>query len=362
MALSAHFYRINGVEPPKEAIKPAATTTNFASPSKPVAPEVHAPSSAVAAPRIPSVADRAEERARSQDALRVYNGTANLDVRGLQSEPGIDLPSGALMQTEGGGSGSADEPETRQPPGGDDDHINDVVGDQSGIREFDFSASDSAEERARTGQSVDAIYGYQGRDGEGAWVLGGGFLDVEQPGRGVSGVEVLTFDYRYGSDPDGFSGIALEANALEMDFWADRIHVGLGTAGGNLRADQSVLGGNYYANAIEVGLQNGQPSADNPNDINVNGGLSLGIPSGGFNYITHDPDGDGITNVGFDLNVPVGPFGVNVGGSVEDPAGIARREFWETAHAVESAVNGRLPGMPSLGLDIDLPSFPRFGF
>lgn len=352
MALSPHFYRINGVEPPKPPTPPVNVASPPSTPGHPLGT---------------TVPDRVEQRVASQDALRVYNNTASLDVRGLQGEPGIELPNGTLLRQSGTGSGNESggtdgDGSDNGSGSNDDDHINDVVGDQSGIREFDFASGDSAEERARTGQSVDAIFGYQGRDGEGAWVLGGGFLDVEQPGRGVSGVEVLTFDVRYGSDAEGFSGMSLEANALEMDFWADRIHIGLGTVGGNIRADESMIGGNYYANIVEVGLQNGAPSAENPNDINVNGGLSLGVPSGGFNLLTGDPDGDGINNYGFDLNFPAGPVGVNIGGSIEDPAGIVRREFWETMDAVENLASGRIPGLPSFDLGFDMPSFPSFGF
>lgn len=177
--------------------------------------------------------------------------------------------------------------------------FNNVEGDESNIRGFDFSSSEDS----------DAFYGYIGEESEGAFGAGTGVIDYENPDPDgwLSGFEILTADARAtvvgDLSSENFLGIEAGAQVLEADLNLSGHNVNLGflTADVNGGGSSDGFGFGASANAYSATYTNGAPSTDNSNDLGFTGGLSFGV-GGGLNVAYSDPDEDGITNLGFDVS------------------------------------------------------------
>lgn len=192
------------------------------------------------------------------------------------------------------------------PPPPPDPRFNDVVDPETEIHGWDLSTSDES----------DALFGYAGRDGGGAWTAGTGLVDFQNndPDHWLQGFEILTAEARLNlTDPNAdFIGLDVDAQVTEWEFNAagQRLNVGYLTANGTIGGDADGMGVMLGANIVDFSYQNGAPSADNDRDLNAGFSLSAGPNLGGFLLHANDPDQDGVLNFGAD--VAVGPVGVHV--------------------------------------------------
>lgn len=228
---------------------------------------------------------------------------ANIEVPGSNSsaETGSSTPNFSPQWLEKNiEPDSPDTPSTNQ-------RFNDITGDQSDIHGVDLSSNPEA----------DALYGYIGEDGEGAWTAGTGVVDWENsdPDGWLSGFEILTAEGKgniIGTfEQDDFWGADFDAQVLEADFniSGHGLNVGYLNADGNYGGDPDGFGLMLNANLADAQYSNGAPSATNSNDIGFNFGLSVGAGAG-FNFVYSDPDDDGISNLGFDLSAGPVDFGI----------------------------------------------------
>ncbi len=231
--------------------------------------------------------------------------------------------------------------------------FNDVDGSEENIHGFDAAAVDGD----------DTLFGYAGTDENGNHVIGGGFLDVERSEGGLKGVEVLTANGEIEYDGNGeIIYLEGEANGVEFDFGpflTDQVNLTVfGKATGNVGIGQDRAGAYGTLSVMEITFANGEPSANNNNDIGVTAGLALGIGFG-LNLVYGDPDGDGIRNIGFE-----GAYGPVSGGftsewlgrqvvELDNTAIAAYNDIAETAAdvtsgAASSVINAAAGGVKSL--------------
>lgn len=231
---------------------------------------------------------------------------------------------------------SADAAEAWSQVDSDDDRFNDVNGDQSDIHGFDLSTQDES----------DALFGYVGEDGEGAWVAGTGVIDYENSDENgwLQSFEIMTAEGRgnvVGTlGQDDFIGVDFDAQVFETDLniGGHGLNGGFLNANGNLGGDEDGYGVMVGASAGHIQYSNGAPSADNSNDLSFDGGFSLGL-GGGFNLVYSDPDGDGITNLGFDGSagpVDLGFTSEYAGQKAESAAKAILREGYENKGVIET--------------------------
>ena len=215
--------------------------------------------------------------------------------------------------------------------------FNDITGDQSDIRGFDFS----------TNSEADALYGYIGEDGEGAWTAGTGVVDWENsdPEGWLSGFEILTAEGKgniIGTfEQDEHWGLDFDAQVIEADFnISDHdLNIGYLNADGNYGGNSDGFGLMFNANLVDVQYSNGAPSATNNNDIGFDFGLSAGLGAG-LNFVYSDPDDDGISNLGFDLSVGPVDLGITseyLGQKAESGLKSAGNFLFEKAYEIDDA-------------------------
>jgi len=220
-----------------------------------------------------------------------------------------------------------------------DDRFNDVEGPQTNVNGFDLSSNNEA----------DAIFGYLGEDGEGAWVIGGGLVDWQNddPNQWFQSFEIFTAEGQGNLigefDNDDFWGLGFDAQFLEAEFdiSGHSLNAGYLNANGNYGGDEDGYGLMFNANLADVQYSNGAPSADNSNDIGVDFGASAGIGAG-LNFVYSDPDGDGITNLGVDISagpVDIGFTSEWLGGHAENLAEDAGEAFVDFAYGVEDTLD-----------------------